>query len=80
MNTTQQLIRQNSSSIQNNYNLCISLKVKSSERRSARVSAYFLICRSCFWCASHFVYDNFSIVTCPQCHDSRLEKLAVSNN
>jgi hypothetical protein len=81
MNTAQQLICQNSSSVQNKYNLSISLKVKASERRSARISVYFLLCQSCFWCASHFVdFDDLAIIDCPVCNDRRIEKIPVSNN
>jgi hypothetical protein len=81
MNTNQQLICREPSYIQNNYNLSISLKVKASERRSARISSYFLICQSCFWCASHFVdFDNLAIIDCPVCNDKRIEKIPVSNN
>jgi hypothetical protein len=81
MNTTQQLICQNSPGIQNNYNLYIALKIKASERRSARISGYFLICRSCFWCASSTIdFDELAFNNCPVCNDRRIEKLPVSNS
>jgi hypothetical protein len=81
MNTSQQLVLHNSSFIQNNYYRRIALKIKASERKSARISVHFLICRSCFWCASHFVgFDELAIINCPLCHDRGIEKLPVSNN
>jgi hypothetical protein len=38
----------------------------------------FLLCPSCFWCASYFNFSELSIVKCPVCHNSRIEQLPVS--
>ena len=38
----------------------------------------FLLCPSCFWCASYFNFGELSIVKCPVCHNSRIEQLPVS--
>lgn len=38
---------------------------------------YFLICGSCFWCASCF--DHSSIEVCPSCLESRVESMPLSN-
>jgi hypothetical protein len=39
----------------------------------------FLLCPSCFWCASYFNFHELSIISCPLCHDNRIEQLQVSN-
>ena len=38
---------------------------------------YFLICESCFWCASCF--DQSSIEVCPSCLKHRVESIPLSN-
>ncbi|HZA65185.1 MAG TPA: hypothetical protein VE573_20075, partial [Nitrososphaeraceae archaeon] len=32
------------------------------------IRVYFLICPSCFWCASSFENRISSIIKCPNCH------------
>ena len=39
----------------------------------------FLLCPSCFWCASYFNFDELSIISCPLCRNNRIEQLPVSN-
>jgi hypothetical protein len=39
----------------------------------------FLLCPSCFWCASYFNFHELSIISCPLCHNDRIEQLPVSN-
>jgi hypothetical protein len=46
-------------------------QVNSSERN-------FLICRSCFWCASYFNNMRRSVETCPSCNDAKLESMPIS--
>ena len=81
MNTNQQLICQIPSLIQNNYNLSVSLKVKASERRNARISdeVSFLICRSCFWCASCLSPDS-TFTKCPSCTEGNIESIPIAEN
>ena len=38
----------------------------------------FLLCPSCFWCASYFNSGEVSIIRCPMCHSNRLDQLAMS--
>jgi hypothetical protein len=38
----------------------------------------FLLCPSCFWCASYLNFGELSIVRCPVCHNSSIEQLPVS--
>jgi rubrerythrin len=45
---------------------------------------YFLICRTCFWCASfiHRMGDtqNLFVKTCPICNDNNIESLPLLYN
>ena len=38
----------------------------------------FLICRSCFWCASYFNNMHRSVETCPSCNDAKIESMPIS--
>jgi hypothetical protein len=38
----------------------------------------FLLCPSCFWCASYFSFGEMSIIRCPMCHNNRIDQLQVS--
>lgn len=38
----------------------------------------FLVCHSCFWCASYLNFGELSIIRCPICHNNRMEQLPVS--
>ncbi len=41
---------------------------------------YFIICKSCFWCAS-CVYDPHRIKKCPTCDDdTTIESIPLSNH
>ena len=37
---------------------------------------YFLICESCFWCATHINSDRV-VAKCPVCKDNRIEALPI---
>jgi hypothetical protein len=38
----------------------------------------FLLCPSCFWCASYFNFGELSIIRCPMCHNNHMEQVPVS--
>jgi hypothetical protein len=39
----------------------------------------FLVCPSCFWCATHFNFSSTSsIIRCPLCHNNRIDHLPLS--
>jgi hypothetical protein len=38
----------------------------------------FLLCPSCFWCASYFNFGELSVIKCPVCHNNYIEQLPVS--
>lgn len=41
---------------------------------------YFLICKSCFWCAS-CVYNHYKINKCPICNDNTtIESIPISTH
>ena len=40
----------------------------------------FLLCPSCFWCATYFNFGELSIIRCPICHNNCIDQLPVSIN
>ena len=56
-------------------------QIKEDEPISRR---YFLICQTCFWCASYIdIMDNIEDLpykACPTCNDNRIESLQISDN
>ena len=38
----------------------------------------FVLCRSCYWCASYFNFGEMTIITCPMCHSNRIDQLPLS--
>jgi hypothetical protein len=41
---------------------------------------HFLLCESCFWCASCLNAAKMTITKCPSCSDARLESMSISDN
>jgi hypothetical protein len=42
---------------------------------------YFLLCESCFWCASYLNMGGLTPVDkCPLCHDNRIEWMTISHD
>ena len=33
----------------------------------------FLLCQSCFWCASYFNFEELSIISCSLCDNGHIE-------
>jgi len=91
----QQLTQQNVSVLQNNYILDVSLKMRAQDsnlddikREYAGISdkIYFLICQSCFWCAS-YIYTQYylrnteKIITkYPSCNADNIESIPIAEN
>ena len=56
--------------------------------RKTRISdeIYFLLCQSCFWCASYtspFLYKRMTketITKCPPCNEENIESLPIAEN
>ena len=40
--------------------------------------AQFLICNSCFWCASYLFYNPHYVENCPACGSDRMEVIPIS--
>jgi predicted Zn-ribbon and HTH transcriptional regulator len=40
----------------------------------------FLLCPSCFWCASYFNSGEVSIIRCPICYYDHIDQQPLSNN
>jgi hypothetical protein len=38
----------------------------------------FLLCTSCFWCASCFNFGELLVTRCPMCHNDRIDRIPVS--
>ena len=38
---------------------------------------HFLLCESCFWCASYISSKNFSIAKCPNCYSNKIEWMPI---
>jgi hypothetical protein len=60
----------------------------SGRNRKTRISdeKYFLLCQSCFWCASYtspFLYKRMTketITKCPSCNEENIESLPIAEN
>jgi len=40
--------------------------------------AQFLICNSCFWCASYISHYPDDVENCPACRSDRMEAISIS--
>jgi hypothetical protein len=58
----------------------------SNEKRAAspiaRISKKidFLLCNSCFWCASYLNLRSFGVIQCPSCDENTIEWMPLSAN
>ena len=96
----QQLVHHHASLLQNKYNLSVALKIKAEEvdaegsipadiiEPKTRISeeTYFLLCRTCFWCASYIspqIHNRITkqvITKCPSCIGGDIESLPIAKN
>jgi hypothetical protein len=55
---------------------------KTSAPPIARISKKidFLLCNSCFWCASHLNLSIFGVNICPSCKENTIERMSLSAN
>jgi hypothetical protein len=95
----QQLIHHSASLVQNKYALTVTLKLKGEEisleednlvymigpktRISDQIN--FIICQSCFWCASCISSqiadtDDSSLIKCPSCIEGNIEYIPIAKN
>ncbi|HYT02639.1 MAG TPA: hypothetical protein VEL70_06980 [Candidatus Acidoferrum sp.] len=40
----------------------------------------FLLCNSCFWCASYLNLRSFGVIECPSCKENTIERMPLSAN
>jgi hypothetical protein len=38
---------------------------------------HFLLCESCFWCASYLSLKNVSVAKCPICYSNKIEWIPI---
>jgi hypothetical protein len=86
----QQLIQQHVLLLQNNYTLNVMLKIKRDstlDDKGISDRIYFLICQSCFWCASYiasYIYFKRNtekiIKKCPSCSTDNIESIPIAEN
>ena len=71
---------------QDDTNLHASTAMASNEKTSsspiARISTKrdFLLCNSCFWCASYLNLRSFGVIDCPSCDENTIERMPLSAN
>jgi hypothetical protein len=55
---------------------------KTAASPTARISKKidFLLCNSCFWCASYLNLSNFGVIECPSCKEGTIERMPLSAN
>jgi hypothetical protein len=86
---SQTAIYRNNNSMQNHYSLQVVLKVLNADNNTvtidndndiyASAKRHFVICNSCFWCAS--LYSDSMTIKCPVCNSySNLESIPISEN
>jgi hypothetical protein len=39
---------------------------------------HFLLCESCFWCASYVSSKSISIAKCPNCYNNKIEWMPIA--
>jgi hypothetical protein len=47
------------------------------EKKEVFKQTYFLLCKSCFWCASYFNSKSVSIAKCPNCYNNKIERMPI---
>jgi hypothetical protein len=55
---------------------------KNAASPNARISETidFLLCNSCFWCASYLNLGSFGVIDCPSCDENTIEKMPLHTN
>ena len=59
------------------------LVMKTAASPIARISKKidFLLCNSCFWCASYLnLRRSFGVIECPSCKENTIERMPLSAN
>ncbi len=67
-----------SMSMKNLYYDILKVKLQTEEQHNSYNERNFLLCRSCFWCASVLNGMHSTFSTCPSCMNSVLESMPLS--
>jgi hypothetical protein len=50
------------------------------DKKELSKQIHFLLCESCFWCASYISSKSISIAKCPNCHsNNKIKWMPISN-
>lgn len=64
------------------YQIVTNSSIRSEERNGIKSNfeqAHFLLCSSCFWCASYLSLRG-TVEMCPACLDGKVESMPISDN
>src|SRR5712691_11919994 len=65
------------------YTTAMPINEKAAASPIARLSKKidFLLCNSCFWCASYLnLRSSFGVIECPSCKENTIERMPLSAN
>jgi hypothetical protein len=62
------------------YDVLINKKLQSGQYCDNSKERYFLICKSCFWCASFLNNIHGSFEVCPSCMNSELDLIPIASD
>jgi hypothetical protein len=48
------------------------------DKKEVSRQTHFLLCQSCFWCASYLSSKSVSIAKCPNCYNNRIQWMPIS--
>ena len=54
-------------------------KLSNEKKRTITKQRHFLLCESCFWCASSIYLVSMDWI-CPVCNNSKIESIPIENN
>lgn len=60
------------------YDVLVNKKLHDDQQYDNSKEKYFLICKSCFWCASFLDNIHRSVEVCPSCMNSELDSMPIS--
>jgi hypothetical protein len=60
------------------YEFMINRKICAEQQSESSRERYFLVCKSCFWCASFLDNMHRSVEVCPSCMNSELDSMPLS--
>ena len=48
------------------------------DKKGLSKQIHFLLCESCFWCASYLSSKSVSVAKSPNCHDNKIKWIPIS--